>query len=235
MPQRQRILSSFLVVAMVLVLAACGSSKKNDPTTVPATNQPTSAPDQTQASSTAPFGLTLGTPSDTTANARQGPAAVTPGTAALPTYVSDFDKNGDGWYTYDELYAAVSALIPSYAWPTAYQVTPDTVMKGFAHFKGSANASWQVPYEYTLVGSANTCAWQHEWLDAYASGDTAMQNKSLAALNDNLDHSLATDEGYLSTYRKAYQQASLGDPSGIQQRTDLDCKNVTFAGTSATP
>ncbi|MER3486020.1 MAG: hypothetical protein C4345_08680, partial [Chloroflexota bacterium] len=83
--------------------------------------------------------------------------------AALPTAGwTNFDSDGDGFYTFDEFKQAVAALFPSYVWPERYQVDPDHLLDSYA--EGAETFSFQVGGEYTSIGLRHECAWQLTWL-----------------------------------------------------------------------
>lgn len=237
-----------LIALLSMVMTACSDEEKQvgaDIETL-AIETSISTPSATQIVSTAtdepPLStvdggspsLVIGTPQN---SGQVAPKDVPTGPA--PTEIpisreSTFDSDGDGKYTYDELKQAIAELMPSYEFPPNYQVTLDilmTTMKPFA----DKNASWQVPMEYTVLGTYHQCAWQLTWLDAYHDGDTALMDKSLdqlqtVALNDpTLDISLRDH------MVEMYERAELGDPTLMQQYVDTSCQMEWATPDSGTP
>lgn len=148
---------------------------------------------------------------------------------------SQFDADGDGFYTFAEFQQAVAALYPSYEWPDNYQVDPTILLDGYA---GSAERGdrFEVRGEYTIIGMRHTCAWEMAWLDGYREGDEALMAESLrqlraVALENPLTHSSSLD--YL---KEIFERAELGDPAMLQQYVDSNCRRTDFiAPDTATP
>lgn len=148
--------------------------------------------------------------------------------SAAPTEVSlsresSFDRDGDGYYTYEELEEAVTALMPNYDFPPSYQVTPDIMMMSMKPF-ASSGARWRVPMEYTVVNIYHQCAWELTWLDAYRDGNTELMEESLHQLQ-NVALAGPTIEASLRDWMvEMYDRAALGDPTLIQQDVDSSCQ-----------
>lgn len=152
-------------------------------------------------------------------------------TGPAPTEVpismeSDFDTDGDGFYTFDDLERAVNHLFPSYEWPENYQVTPEHMLSGFAPM-AEQGARWQVQYEYTLVGLYHVCAWEHAWLDAFREGNTESMDESVYQLLN-----VAVANPVFIHLRDGIEErtnrALLGDPALIQRHVDNSCASYEF-------
>lgn len=137
---------------------------------------------------------------------------------------SSFDRDGDGFYTFDDLEQAVNELFPTYEWPENYQITPVLMLKGFAQ---NPDDRWEEGYEFTLVGLYHVCAWDRAWLDAYREGNTALMEESLYQLQD-----VALENPVFTYIREPlgqmFERASLGDPTLIQQYVDNSCATYEF-------
>lgn len=136
---------------------------------------------------------------------------------------SEFDIDGDGSYTYDELVQAVNYLFPSYAWPENYQVTPEMLISKFAPLPDPGAAQFEAQYEYTLLGLYHVCA----WLDAFQVGDQELIAESEYQLQDvalaNPVFIYIKDD-----LAQIFDRASLGDTSLLQQYIDNSCATYTF-------
>lgn len=145
---------------------------------------------------------------------------------APPAPPSDFDADGDGFYTFDDLERAVNHLFPSYEWPENYQVTPEHMLSGFAPM-AEQGARWQVQYEYTLVGLYHVCAWEHAWLDAFREGNTESMDESVYQLLN-----VAVANPVFIHLRDGIEErtnrALLGDPALIQRHVDNSCASYEF-------
>ena len=140
---------------------------------------------------------------------------------------SEFDIDGDGSYTYDELVRAVQHLFPAYEWPENYRVTPEMLVSKFDPLPDPAAPQFEVQYEYTLIGLYHVCAWGHAWLDAFRVGDAELIAESEHQLQDvalvNPVFIYIKDD-----LAQIFNQAKLGDPSAIQQYVDNSCAPYTF-------
>lgn len=226
-----------VLVAAVAMLSGCtigGESDGNATTTLEPSDErviaqseitPT-AVDHTRVSSTPPF--FIATPRDDTPVKKQVPTGPAAPTQLSPTIVdSPLDADGDGFYTFDELKQAVTQLLPSYDWPEHYQVTPDLMLSDFARM-ADQGATWQIPYEYTLVGLYHQCAWEHAWLDAYRTSDAATMDKSVEQLRTVALENPNMDPTYKNYLERLIDSAELGDPTIIQQGLDGTCGSYAF-------
>jgi hypothetical protein len=154
---------------------------------------------------------------------------------ALPTAGrTNFDSDGDGFYTFDEFKQAVAALYPSYVWPEHYRVDPEHLLDGYADY--AEGSLFQVGGEYTIIGIPHMCAWQLTWIDAYRAGDTALMEQSLdqlrtVALNNPMSHQSVRDH-----LQQVIDAAELGDPALMQQDVTANCQGIAFiTPAAATP
>lgn len=162
-----------VLLLAALLLTACGesagkSSQAGDELAAAATKQE-------EASTPASESTPISTESNPTAvaHAPESPIDIASAPAgetiskeipagSVPTAVpisreSNFDSDGDGYYTYDELVRAVESVMPNYDFPSNYQVTLDTLMAGMKPFADS-DGKWQVPMELAVLGNAHRCA-----------------------------------------------------------------------------
>lgn len=125
--QRTKTTRSVLVglsLGMLVILAGCGGSASSTPPepAVPTSTLPSSATTvtntegelaQVQPTETAVAGpqLTMVTAPGGESADKNVPTADPSEITPEPTYTSSFDKDGNGFYDYDELYAAVDAEI----------------------------------------------------------------------------------------------------------------------------
>lgn len=151
-----------------------------------------------------------------------------PASTEVPTFLeSDFDADGDGSYTYDDLVRAVNYLFPTYEWPVSYRVTPELLLSGFGPLPDPNAPRFQAQYEYTLLGLYHVCAWGQAWLDAFQEGDSALMEESLSQLQD-----VALENPVFVYIREnlaaIFDRAALGDPSLLQQYVDTSCATYEF-------
>lgn len=201
--------------------SAIASPEKSEPGRVP-----TSTSEGAQAS---PPTLVIGTPRNEEPIQKEAPSGPAPSQPTTTTADSQFDSDGDGFYTYNDLKQAVEALLPSYDFPQNYQVTSELLLSGFADYK-QGGGQWEVQYEYTLIGLRYLCAWGHTWLDAYRDGNTGLMDESLDHFADELQ-----DNPVFNSYRDDIapfiDKARLGDPSGLQQYIDSSCGSMNWTST----
>lgn len=252
---------ALLILLSLLLLTACEVSP-NDAEQSGATDPSLSPNGGTvaQTTSTHEFaGTPTATPEDTTPGSsqrsEQTSAAETPlvmatsadegpiekdvptGPAATEMPISresNFDRDGNGFYSLGEFKQAITALYPSYDWPEDYQVDLDKVISGIEKRSGP-NDQYEVPGEYTILGLDHVCAWGSAWLDAYRDGNTALMEESLYQLQVvALDNPLFV---YIRNDLSAiFARAALGDPSMIQQYVDSNCSSLkTVTSDSTTP
>ncbi len=237
--RRKRPTRSALVVVslgVALILAGCGGSTSSTPTepAVPTSTLPPSATTvtntegevaQVQPTETAVAGpqLTMVTAPGGESADKNVPTADPSKIAPEPTYTSSFDKDGNGYYDYNELYAAVDAEIGKWQWPKQYPATAEILTRGFASRKDSGDR-WQVPYERTIVEMANRCVWEATWVEAYKAGDSALQGKSIEQWQLNLKTQVSMiDPGGMAFEQNMLDQAKLGNPGPIQQWLTNNC------------
>lgn len=248
MKSRHHLSQIAALTTVVLTLVACGGNEDelaeesaetaavvSATTTSQRASSPTIVPAEGASSSTdreAPQ-LTIGTPRDDEPIARDMPSDP-PSTQPTTVAASSFDSDGDGFYTFDELEQAVTALFTSYDWPQNYQVDLDNLTSDIAAMSGP-NDQFEAPGEYTIVGLYHVCAWEHAWLDAYREGNARLMEESLdqlqgAALDNPMFVAIQED------LRERFERAELGDPSMIQQDVDNSCNSYEFVTpTSGTP
>lgn len=224
-----------LSLGMLVILAGCGGSTSSTPTepAVPTSTLPPSATTvtntegevtQVQPTETAVAGpqLTMVTAPDGEAADKNVPTADPSKITPEPTYASSFDKNGDGYYDFDELYAAVDAEIGKWQWPAQYPATAEILMRGFASRKDTGDR-WQVPYEKTIVQFAHWCGWEATWLSAFKDGDSAEQGVTLKQMQQNKDGNVLADPGLRDDQQRVIDQAALGNPALVQQNLTANC------------
>lgn len=72
------------------------------------------------------------------------------------------------------------------------------------------------------------CAWQVEWLEAFAQGDEPRATVALDELGKAPDMEFFSeeylDDGGRQAFADRYDRAQLGDPSGMQRDVDLNCQ-----------
>ncbi|MGC4192994.1 MAG: EF-hand domain-containing protein [Thermomicrobiales bacterium] len=150
------------------------------------------------------------------------------------TTSSEFDKDGDGFLTFDELRAAVAAAIPQYQWPVHYNVTVDLVVPEKSGGRSMTGDRFENGMEFTLLDGRNQCAWMKTWLDARAAGNAPMEAQALDMLVNVVPHNPGVNEN--GTPLPEVQRAQLGDPSLIQRFVTLNCAGIVFVdGVAATP
>lgn len=245
---RLRLLPRLSVLLLaVLVFAGCTEDENNgDPTATsagaasdaasPASDtavaQVTATATNGGQTATVPGGVYIATPPSEEAITRAvptGPAPAAP-IGPQPTRTSQFDSNGDGFYTYEEFEQAVAALYPSYEWPDNYQVNPDTLLNIPEQYRDS---NFEAGGEYTVIGTRHRCAWVFAWLDGFRAGDDALMAESLhqlrtVALTNPMLHSSVRE-----LFEEMIQRAELGDPAMMQQWVTANCNPADFI--SATP
>lgn len=211
------------------VVSATMTSQRTSSPAVDSTDRATQSIDREEAPP-----LTIGTPRDDEPIARDMPSDPPPTQPTTVAAASSFDSDGDGFYTFDELEQAVTALFTSYDWPQNYQVDLDNLKSDLAAMSGP-NDQFEAPGEYTIVGLYHVCAWELAWLDAYQEGDARLMEESLdqlrgAALDNPMFVAIQEDLG------ERFERAELGDPLLIQQDVDNSCTSYEFVTpTSATP
>ncbi len=165
------------------------------------------------------------------------PAGTAPTAAppALPTAGrTNFDSDGDGFYTFEEFKQAVAALYPTYVWPDRYQVDPDHLLDGYAKY-GAEGSVFEVGGEFTIIGIPHRCAWEMTWLDAYRSGDAALMEQSLEQLRTVALKNPMSHQSVREHLRQMIEAAELGDPALMQQDVTANCQGIAFITPVATP
>lgn len=185
------------------------------------------------AEAPAPPTLVIGTPRGDEPIQIEAPMAPAPTQASTTATTSQFDSDGDGFYTYGDLERAVVTVLPAYEFPENYQVTPDTLLSVWTDYK-EGGSQWEAGYEETLIGLNYFCAWSYTFLDAYREGDTALMDGSIHRLQTALQEepvfvSLRDDLSPI------VERAGLGDPTQIQQLTDVNCSSTVFISATASP
>lgn len=150
------------------------------------------------------------------------------------SYWQGTDADGDGMYTSTEFQAAISALFGYYEWPARY--TPDVETATSWYGEGElADALFQVPGEYTVVGMYFKCAWGQTWLDAFADGDTASMDESMRNLREELVINPLNAHSAQDHNKEIYDKASLGEPALLRQFVDVACGGMDWIALPGTP
>lgn len=105
-------------------------------------------------------------------------------------------------------------------WPAGYE--PNQKLEGL-----NPEVTYQEGFGDTMASTVYECAWTGEWLQKYAIS-------SDEAANALIELEKVLEMGYLSEARaddntrkwviSAIEKAKLGDPSGLQQNYDVNCK-----------
>lgn len=149
-------------------------------------------------------------------------------------YRQGTDADGDGFYTAQEMQAAVTALFAYFEWPARY--TPDVEAATSWFGEGAlADALFQVPGEYTAVGMYFKCAWGQTWLDAFAGGDTSTMDESMRNLREELLLNPLDNRSAQDHNKDIYDKASLGDPALLRQFVDVNCGGMEWIAHPGTP
>lgn len=235
----------FLLVISVLVLVACGGSVNSsgsevalDLTSPPATYigaYVTVTESVSENVGTPTAAIVIATAPNDEPFDKEQPTGPAPTAPPAPTVTSDFDTDGDGFYTFEEFQQAVAALYPSYEWPDNYHVDPTTLLDSFA-WSAEQGARFEVGGEYTIIGVRHECAWEIAWLDGYREGDAALMEESLAQLRTVALENPMSDSSTRDYLKEMFQRAELADPAMIQQNVDNNCSREDFISpASATP
>lgn len=243
-----RSIAVIISFGVLVTLSGCGGSSSAKVTVTPVPTS-TSAPvasapatPDSQASQLQPTNISASA-SSLVVGTSEGSfdKAVTPSgpnqITSQPTFASSFDKDGNGYYDYNEFQAALLAQIPQWEWPAHYQVSADFILSRL-NVNRSIEQRWQVPYEISLTGNYNFCAWSHAWMDAYQAGDTNVQTDAIDHLKryPTVMGTLQSDPDFLSHINDVIGQASLGNPAPLQQELGKGgtCGSVQFM-TTGTP
>lgn len=140
---------------------------------------------------------------------------------AITVYESEFDSDGDGWFTYEELEQAIASSLPDYTFPENYQTSVESIMKQWEQYK-QGGAEWQSRMHITTLSMYHMCAWELAWLDAFANGNEEAMEESLGQLR-SVSLEAPTLQGIRSSMTERFNHAGLGDPSLIQQHVDSSC------------
>ncbi|CAN5749663.1 hypothetical protein BH23CHL3_BH23CHL3_11500 [soil metagenome] len=157
-----------------------------------------------------------------------------PGTPAAQSIDSnaDLDADGDGYYVESELWQAVRMTFGEYEWPDGYTTTADTILEHsfrYATDEQREGSLFQVGGEHTKIGGWHECAWYLTWLDAFQSGDSAVQAEALQVMTDILPRNPSLgDGGGVEVLTGIAEAAALGDPSLVQRAVSFTCVDLPF-------
>lgn len=190
----KRLLPLAIMALLIPLLAACGGESdaeqepEADTTTQDVAQSPPAGATGTPTASTPPVTL-VPTDPETAASGDvpdnpwgkeipTGPAPTVP-----PNPPSDFDKDGDGFYTNEEFAEAIRYRFSEYEWPENYQTTADIIIDGLELDKWP-DAKNEAPGEYTIIGMYHQCAWEYTLLGAVHDNDQGLVDESMHQLKD---------------------------------------------------
>lgn len=159
---------------------------------------------------------------DSEAPPLQPTTIVSDGVYPYPTANLSIDSDGDGWYTVEELQEAVIETYPYYDWPESYHPSLEDILAIASFDRYPPGGEFEAPMEIDFLGSIQACAWQQNWLDAFAVGDQTEMDLSLAQLRASVLTNPAKDRGY-AMYREMFDSAELGDPALLMRDLRLNC------------
>lgn len=150
----------------------------------------------------------------------EGPAPTVP-----PNPPSDFDSDGDGFYTLEELEEAIRFRYAEYEWPPNYVLDQDTAIEAMYQTGLPQDAKHEAPGEYTFLGLYHQCAWELTLIDASLQGDQELIDKSIYQLVDfgQNKNPLSRDENGKAFMRDIYDRAVLGDVAPLQEWVGNNC------------
>ncbi len=147
-------------------------------------------------------------------------AVIVEGQHPIPTAGADAD--GDGTYSRDEFIQALTTAYPHYSWPDAYHPSLEFILGRMQLNTLPQEAQFEIPAELTVIGSYHQCAWEQNWLDAFAIGDQQAMDQSMKQLravpltNPNFRY-------IIHDLERIYNQAELGDPAPLTQFVQANC------------
>lgn len=153
-----------------------------------------------------------------------------PEVAEIPTFQSSFDRNGDGWMTWDEVSAGVESQFSAFSWPQNYQTTPNLLLSKAKSMSevGEGESGYQASTDYAILADANMCAWYFSWKDAFKAADNAEIERSLGQIR-----AIALSAPHLILVRDQLEarlnSAALGDPAPLHEMLDSFCDPTLFA------
>lgn len=157
-------------------------------------------------------------------------AVIVEGQHPIPT--SGADADGDGFYSMEEFNQAIIAAYPYYDWPDAYHPSLEFIVGRFGFDQLPTDAQFEIPGELTVLGTYHECAWQQNWLDAFAVGDQQAMDESMEQLRTvSLTNPMFIY--IISDLERIYNQAELGDPAGLTQFTQANCDWLKTFNTSS--
>lgn len=209
-------------VAMVLVLVACGGDSGSDDATVSPT--PSAERDRSQESSSESInGVTTQSPM---------PTQQSVGEFASPTAdAANLDADGDGWLTADEFQIALIQANGNYEYAPGYLMDGEQAWISFTagNPDQAVGAEYQIGLADMMLGVYYECSWMLSWIDAFATGDTELQDKALTQLERLTEPGYFDDQASRDAVASVLGQAQLGDPAGIQQWVNNNCQNIKWA------
>ncbi len=137
--------------------------------------------------------------------------------------IAGLDADGDGFYTYDEFVRGVEWAIGQFEWPPNVTITSDLILAQPQGSHDPRRDRFQVGLETGMVQMWHHCAWLGTWLDALRTGDSALQDESLAIASSGFDIGPSMSPGSQAFIDGMLQKAELGDPSVVQQFIDANC------------
>lgn len=212
-------LMRWLVIAIVLILAACSSGSDDEDSTATSPVESTTVRTQEPVVTLPP---TIGSPasSPTTSGSPVGPDLVVSFGQTEPMCPVD----PEGYLDAEQYREGLLCVVQIFPWPKAK--VPDAMMVDdmVARDSMQEKPSFQDGFQYGTMASYNACAWIETWYDAYLGGDQATQDTALIYLqefvprpwekNSNIPADIY-DESVSRPYQQMAEGASLGDPSAI--------------------
>lgn len=139
------------------------------------------------------------------------------------------DADGDGLYNMSEYEQAIQLAFESYKWPGNYVPTVNAMLASLENAPPGEEHLFEVGLEYTKIGTWHQCAWYMAWLDAFRSGDIAVQAEALEVMIDVIPSSPVLGPDGVQVLSQIAETAALGDPSEVISMIEgLRCNDLSF-------
>lgn len=134
--------------------------------------------------------------------------------------------------TFDQLRTRAEATVDEYTWPPKFTPDLQTQLAGFPQeFK---EGGFEQGFEYAMLSGTNGCAWTLAWVDSRRSGDPVAEAEALDAMTNLLPNNpgVASSPSTLQWLTDMAAEASLGDPTMVNQYVSANCDGLTWKSTT---